>query len=167
MPIDLTSRAVTSGVVGSPSAAATSRSTARSRQETRLAELPRGRDHTEGPRPSPRFPQLHPVEQRRADLRSACRRALVCLAGDGLGPRFRPALGISSSCSTTAWRCSCISACPAGWSSTARLASPHEHLTFHFDDGTILRFVDPRRFGILDLSPQVSLGEHKWLAHLG
>ncbi|HRY24456.1 MAG TPA: bifunctional DNA-formamidopyrimidine glycosylase/DNA-(apurinic or apyrimidinic site) lyase [Geminicoccaceae bacterium] len=46
-------------------------------------------------------------------------------------------------------------------------AGPHEHLTFHFDDGTILRFVDPRRFGMLDLSPQATLGEHKWLAHLG
>ena len=30
---------------------------------------------------------------------------------------------------------------------------PHEHLTFAFDDGTILRFVDPRRFGMLDLWP--------------
>jgi len=46
-------------------------------------------------------------------------------------------------------------------------AGPHEHLTFHFDDGTILRFVDPRRFGMLDLWPTARLAEHKWLAHLG
>jgi formamidopyrimidine-DNA glycosylase len=46
-------------------------------------------------------------------------------------------------------------------------AGPHEHLTFHFDDGTILRFVDPRRFGMLDLWPTAELGEHKWLKHLG
>ena len=32
-------------------------------------------------------------------------------------------------------------------------AGPHEHLTFGFDDGTRLRFVDPRRFGMLDLTP--------------
>ncbi len=32
-------------------------------------------------------------------------------------------------------------------------AGPHEHLTFGFDDGTRLRFVDPRRFGMLDLIP--------------
>jgi formamidopyrimidine-DNA glycosylase len=46
-------------------------------------------------------------------------------------------------------------------------AGPHEHLTFHFDDGTVLRFVDPRRFGMLDLWPTAGLGAHKWLAHLG
>lgn len=43
----------------------------------------------------------------------------------------------------------------------------HEHLTFHFDDGTRLRFVDPRRFGMLDLCPAGELGRHRWLAHLG
>ena len=32
-------------------------------------------------------------------------------------------------------------------------AGPHEHLTFGFDDGSALRFVDPRRFGMLDLAP--------------
>ena len=32
-------------------------------------------------------------------------------------------------------------------------AGPHEHLTFHFDDASCLRFVDPRRFGMLDLTP--------------
>ena len=46
-------------------------------------------------------------------------------------------------------------------------AGPHEHLTFHFDDGTILRFVDPRRFGMLDLWPTAELEAHKWLKHLG
>lgn len=46
-------------------------------------------------------------------------------------------------------------------------AGPHEHLTFRFDDGTVLRFVDPRRFGMLDLWPQATLAAHRWLAHLG
>jgi formamidopyrimidine-DNA glycosylase len=44
---------------------------------------------------------------------------------------------------------------------------PHEHLTFAFDDGTLLRFVDPRRFGMVDLWPAERLGEHRWLTHLG
>src|SRR5690606_3190466 len=44
---------------------------------------------------------------------------------------------------------------------------PHEHLTFAFDDGTVLRFVDPRRFGMLDLVPASDLEGHRWLAHLG
>lgn len=44
---------------------------------------------------------------------------------------------------------------------------PHEHLTFGFDDGAKLRFVDPRRFGMLDLWPAAALAQHRWLAHLG
>jgi formamidopyrimidine-DNA glycosylase len=43
----------------------------------------------------------------------------------------------------------------------------HEHLTFGFDDGTVLRFVDPRRFGMLDLGPAAGLDAHPWLARLG
>ena len=43
----------------------------------------------------------------------------------------------------------------------------HEHLTFSFDDGTILRFVDPRRFGSLDLTTAGGLADHKLLAGLG
>ncbi len=43
----------------------------------------------------------------------------------------------------------------------------HEHLTFGFDDGTTLRFVDPRRFGMLDLTPTSSLASHPRMAGLG
>jgi formamidopyrimidine-DNA glycosylase len=46
-------------------------------------------------------------------------------------------------------------------------AGSHEHLTFSFDDGTTLRFIDPRRFGMLDLCPTAALGGHRWLRHLG
>jgi formamidopyrimidine-DNA glycosylase len=46
-------------------------------------------------------------------------------------------------------------------------AGPHEHLTFGFDDGTRLRFVDPRRFGMLDLTPTAGLALHPRLAGLG
>jgi formamidopyrimidine-DNA glycosylase len=44
---------------------------------------------------------------------------------------------------------------------------PHEHVTFAFDDGTLLRFVDPRRFGMLDLCGTAELAGHRWLRHLG
>ncbi|MCS6876783.1 MAG: bifunctional DNA-formamidopyrimidine glycosylase/DNA-(apurinic or apyrimidinic site) lyase [Geminicoccaceae bacterium] len=44
---------------------------------------------------------------------------------------------------------------------------PHEHLTFLFDDGTRLRFVDPRRFGMIDLWPSARLDEHPSLRGLG
>jgi formamidopyrimidine-DNA glycosylase len=46
-------------------------------------------------------------------------------------------------------------------------AGPHEHLTFGFDDGSLLRFVDPRRFGMLDLAPTSELAHHPRLAGLG
>ncbi|MEM8950379.1 MAG: bifunctional DNA-formamidopyrimidine glycosylase/DNA-(apurinic or apyrimidinic site) lyase [Pseudomonadota bacterium] len=46
-------------------------------------------------------------------------------------------------------------------------AGPHEHLTFDFDDGTTLRYVDPRRFGMLDLVANDKLESHPRLADLG
>ncbi|MEM7021480.1 MAG: bifunctional DNA-formamidopyrimidine glycosylase/DNA-(apurinic or apyrimidinic site) lyase [Pseudomonadota bacterium] len=46
-------------------------------------------------------------------------------------------------------------------------AGPHEHLTFGFDDGSVLRFVDPRRFGMLDLTRTSELAQHPRLAQLG
>jgi formamidopyrimidine-DNA glycosylase len=46
-------------------------------------------------------------------------------------------------------------------------AGPHEHLTFGFDDGSVLRFVDARRFGMLDLAPTEGLERHPRLAGLG
>lgn len=46
-------------------------------------------------------------------------------------------------------------------------AGPHEHLTFHFDDHTCLRFVDARRFGSLDLARTEELAAHPRLAALG
>jgi formamidopyrimidine-DNA glycosylase len=46
-------------------------------------------------------------------------------------------------------------------------AGRHEHLTFHFDDASCLRFVDPRRFGMLDLAPTAALQAHPRLVGLG
>ncbi len=46
-------------------------------------------------------------------------------------------------------------------------AGRHEHLTFQFDDGTVLRYVDPRRFGMLDLVAEDKLASHPRLADLG
>lgn len=46
-------------------------------------------------------------------------------------------------------------------------AGRHEHLTFQFDDGTVLRYVDPRRFGMLDLVAEDKLASHPRLAGLG
>lgn len=43
----------------------------------------------------------------------------------------------------------------------------HEHLTFGFDDGSKLRYVDPRRFGMLDLVAASALPNHPRLVDLG
>lgn len=44
---------------------------------------------------------------------------------------------------------------------------PHEHLTIGFDGGRLVRLVDPRRFGAVDLWPTARLGEHPLLRGLG
>lgn len=46
-------------------------------------------------------------------------------------------------------------------------AEKHDHLVFHFNDGTCVRFNDPRRFGGCDLVDVQDLPSHKWLKHLG
>jgi formamidopyrimidine-DNA glycosylase len=45
--------------------------------------------------------------------------------------------------------------------------TPHEHLVLETDDGWRLGFVDPRRFGSVDLVPTRQEDAHKLLANLG
>jgi len=45
--------------------------------------------------------------------------------------------------------------------------TPHEHLVLETDDGWRLGFVDPRRFGSVDLVPTPQEDAHKLLAELG
>jgi formamidopyrimidine-DNA glycosylase len=47
------------------------------------------------------------------------------------------------------------------------LPTPHEHLVLETDDGWRLGFVDPRRFGSVDLVPTHQEDAHKLLADLG
>jgi formamidopyrimidine-DNA glycosylase len=44
---------------------------------------------------------------------------------------------------------------------------PHDHVLFETDDGTEIRFTDPRRFGRLDLIEGGGVSQHKLLKHLG
>ncbi len=44
---------------------------------------------------------------------------------------------------------------------------PHDHIVFTFDDGTVLRFNDARRFGLLDYTTEDELEKHPLLIHLG
>jgi formamidopyrimidine-DNA glycosylase len=44
----------------------------------------------------------------------------------------------------------------------------HDHVVFAFDDGTVLRFNDARRFGLLDYAEdEAALAAHPLLRHLG
>ena len=43
----------------------------------------------------------------------------------------------------------------------------HEHLAFTLDDGRVLRFTDPRRFGLMDLIPGAELAAHRRFAGIG
>jgi len=47
------------------------------------------------------------------------------------------------------------------------MPTPHEHLVLETDEGWRLGFVDPRRFGSVDLVPTPDEGKHKLLAGLG
>lgn len=44
---------------------------------------------------------------------------------------------------------------------------PHEHVEFTTDDGTVVRFSDPRRFGLMDLVPVAGLDVDPRFAALG
>jgi formamidopyrimidine-DNA glycosylase len=43
----------------------------------------------------------------------------------------------------------------------------HEHVVFDLDDGTTIRFSDPRRFGLMTLTTAKDLARHPLIAHLG
>ena len=43
----------------------------------------------------------------------------------------------------------------------------HEHVVLHFDDGTVLSYVDHRRFGLMDLCEAAGLEEHELLCAMG
>ena len=44
---------------------------------------------------------------------------------------------------------------------------PHDHVEFATEDGTVVRFSDPRRFGLMDLVPAASLAADPRFAGLG
>jgi formamidopyrimidine-DNA glycosylase len=54
-----------------------------------------------------------------------------------------------------------------GRSDGADPADPHDHIVFHAEDGTEVRFNDARRFGMMDLTATAALDAHPMLASLG
>jgi len=51
--------------------------------------------------------------------------------------------------------------------SDIRPQSEHEHITFKMGNSTVIRFSDPRRFGLVDLCKADGLEDHPLLARLG
>ena len=45
--------------------------------------------------------------------------------------------------------------------------TPHDHVVLRLDDGTVIRFNDPRRFGLLDYVKRAEETQHPLLAGLG
>ncbi len=43
----------------------------------------------------------------------------------------------------------------------------HEHIVFHVGNGTVIRFSDPRRFGLMTLTDREGFADHKLIRHLG
>ncbi len=43
----------------------------------------------------------------------------------------------------------------------------HEHVIFEVGNGALVRFIDPRRFGMMDLAHEKTLHSHKMLVNLG
>ena len=42
----------------------------------------------------------------------------------------------------------------------------HEHIVFHVGNGTVIRFSDPRRFGLMTLTDRENFADHKLIRHL-
>jgi len=51
--------------------------------------------------------------------------------------------------------------------SAASPAAPHDHVVLTLDDGTVIRFNDPRRFGLIDYIKRGEAARHSLLAGLG
>lgn len=56
---------------------------------------------------------------------------------------------------------------PGAFASPVGAGAKHEHIVFSVGNGTRIRFSDPRRFGLMDLSTAASLEDHPLLASLG
>ena len=43
----------------------------------------------------------------------------------------------------------------------------HDHVVFHFSNGAVVTYNDPRRFGFMDLTPRAALADHAFFKKLG
>jgi formamidopyrimidine-DNA glycosylase len=58
-------------------------------------------------------------------------------------------------------------AAPGGFAHDPGGHHAHEHIVFHVGNGTLIRFSDPRRFGLMTLTDRAGFPDHKLIRHLG
>ena len=46
-------------------------------------------------------------------------------------------------------------------------AQKHDHVVFHFSNGAVVTYNDPRRFGFMDVTPRATLHQHGFFKNLG
>jgi len=56
---------------------------------------------------------------------------------------------------------------PGNFAHGASANGQHEHVVFELGNGTVVRFSDPRRFGLMTLTTAEELDRHPLIAHLG
>ena len=56
---------------------------------------------------------------------------------------------------------------PGGFAHDPGNHAKHEHIVFHVGNGTVIRYSDPRRFGLMTLTDRESFADHKLISHLG
>jgi len=60
-----------------------------------------------------------------------------------------------------------VAAAPGRVAHPKKAIPKHEHIVFHLRDGSVIRYTDVRRFGIMDLVPAATLDSHKLFKGLG
>ena len=56
---------------------------------------------------------------------------------------------------------------PAGRNAGGSFSDSHDHVVARLDDGSVVRYNDARRFGMMDLAPTAALDRHRLLTGLG
>ena len=139
-----------------------------------MPELPEVETVRRGLEPAMLDARMRKVEVRRADIRfpfpprfaqrlkgrrivSLTRRAKYLLFNLDSGETLIVHLGMSGSFRITA----------AGASTSPAKDATHDHVVIHLDNGNVVTYNDPRRFGFMDLASAASLENHPRLAGLG
>ncbi len=149
-----------------------------------MPELPEVETVCRGLRPHLVGRQLRQIDQRRPDLRfpfptgfsdrladrtvvAVDRRAKYILIHLDDGAVWLVHLGMSGRFVVDGTPGAAATSGQRGHNSGWAFASPHDHLVVQLDDGAVLTFNDPRRFGFMDLFPAAAMDRHPRLCDLG